>query len=129
MSQSESYELQVVVTCGVDHVERAVLGFATALSAAAHDIPVVLVLAMLGARWAAESEGNEPLVPGYPPIAELIALIDDAGGVVQGCSSCVDQYCPAPVGEDGQKILRKGVTRVGLSVMTERMVDTSTVTF
>ena len=83
---------------------------------------------MRGAIWAADCQGNESTVPGYPPMGELIALVQEDGGTVLGCSSCIDQYCPAPVGDDGHKVLRAGIERVGLGTVTIRMADVHTQT-
>lgn len=125
----DKYDLQVVITSGPELPEKAVIGFATALSAATSGVTVTTVLAMRGAVWAAECQGTEISVEGYPCVGELIELIEESGGTVRGCSSCVDQYCPAPLDEKGDKILRKGIERVGLNVVTLRMLDTPTVTF
>lgn len=123
------FALQVILTTGPEAPEKATLAFASALSACHSDLRASVVLAMRGAIWAAHSEGNEELVPGYPPIGELIELVHEAGGKVLGCSSCIDQYCPAPVGDDGMKILRDGIDRIGLTEVTLRMAGTPTVTF
>ena len=126
---SEAYDLQILVMSGPEAPEKAVLGLAAALSALHSDMRVKVVFAMRGAIWCAESEGNAPLVAGYPPIGELIGMLLGEGAHVYGCSSCVDQYCPAPRDSAGHKVLRSGVGRIGLSVVTLRMADTSTVTF
>jgi len=128
-THENKYELQIIINSGPELPEKAMLGFAAALSAASSGVSVTTVLAMRGAAWAAESMGNEISVPGYPSVGEMIALIMESGGTVRGCSSCVDQYCPAPRGEDGEKVLREGIVRVGLNVVTLRMLETPTVTF
>lgn len=126
---SPSYDLQILVISGPEAPEKAVLGLASALSAIHSDLKVKVVFAMRGAIWCAATEGNSQLVPGYPPIGELIAMLQAEGARVCGCSSCVDQYCPAPRDDNGSKVLREGIERVGLSVVTLHMADTSTVTF
>jgi predicted peroxiredoxin len=122
-------DLQLLLTSGPEAPERAVLALAAALSAAHSKIRARVVLAMRGAIWAAEREGNVESVAGYPPVGELIAMIVEDGGSVVGCSSCIDQFCPAPIGDDGLKILRGGITREGLSAITIRMTQVPTVTF
>lgn len=122
-------DLQILVISGPEAPEKAVLGLAAALSALHSDMRVKLVFAMRGAVWCAETEGNAALVPGYPPIGELIAMLQAEGARVCGCSSCVDQYCPAPCDPHGMKVLRTGIERVGLSVVTLHMAHTPTVTF
>lgn len=126
---NEHYELQILLTSGDDFAEKAVLAVATALAAAAHGIPVAFVMAMRGAQWCAASVGNDASVDGYPPMGELVEMLIEAGGAVQGCNSCVEQFCPAPKGEDGLKVLRSGITRVGLNEITLRMTSVQTVTF
>jgi predicted peroxiredoxin len=127
----QKFDLQILITTGPEAPEKAVLGFAAALSAVHSDISVSVVLAMRGAIWAADCQGVESTVPGYPPVGELIELIQEDGGHILGCSSCIDQYCPAPIGDDGQKVLRKGIELVGLPRVTMRMADphTQTVNF
>ncbi len=126
---SVSFDLQILISTGASAPEKVVLGLASALAAVHSELKTCVVLAMRGAEWAAESVGNEAEVPGYPPIAELIEGVQEAGGSVLGCSSCIDQYCPAPTGDDGLKVLREGIGRVGLSEVTLRMVQVPTVTF
>lgn len=129
MEKEERYDLQILIISGPEAPEKAVLGLATALSALHSALSVKVVFAMRGAIWCAASEGNSRLVSGYPPIGELIATLLEEGAAVRGCSSCVDQYCPAERDSDGRRKLRPGLELVGLSVMTLRMTDTSTVTF
>ena len=129
MSELQKPRLQVIIVSGPEAPERATLGMAAALSACHSDYETHVVLAMRGAIWAAETEGNSPLVPGYPPMGEMIALVHDAGGTVLGCSSCIHQYCPAPTGDDGQKILRKGIALIGLTQVTMNAIEVSTLTF
>lgn len=125
----EKYDLQIVLCSGPESPEKATLAVASGLSGVHSGLRVKIVLAMRGAVWAAASEGNSELVHGYPSMGELMEDFMEEGGVVFGCSSCIDQYCPAPRDDDGKKVLRKGIDRVGLSLVTLRMTDTPTVTF
>jgi predicted peroxiredoxin len=127
--EEKKYDLQIVIISGPAEPEKVVLGLAAALTALHSGLAVRVVFAMRGATWCAASEGNAPLVSGYPPIGDLIDEVLGEGAGVFGCSSCIDQYCPAPLGDDGHKVLRRGVDRAGLSVVTLAMTDTPTVTF
>lgn len=129
MTEDKKYDLQILIISGPGAPEKVVLGLAAALSAVHTDYAVKVVFAMRGATWCAGTEGNAQLVAGYPPIGDLIDELVEAGVDVYGCSSCIDQYCPAPLTEVGEKALRKGVGRVGLSVVTMMMTHTPTVTF
>ena len=124
-----SYDLQILLASGPEAPEKAVLAMATALSGTHSAVRVRLVMAMRGTIWCAPSEGNAALVEGYPPIGEMLKDLVEEGVGVFGCSSCIDQYCPAPVDSDGHKILRAGIARIGLSLVTLHMIDTPTVTF
>jgi predicted peroxiredoxin len=124
-----SQNLQIILSSGQQSPEKAVLAIAAALSAAHSGIDVSLVMAMRGAEWAAPSVGNDTAVDGYPPVATLLSELADGGGQVLACSSCVDQYCPALVGTDGEKVLRTEIKRIGLSVVAIRMAEWPTVTF
>ena len=129
LENDQQYDLQIILTSGYEAPEKAVFAMATALSSVHSDLKLCLALAMRGAVWASETVGNDVLVPGYAPVGELITMIQDAGGDVVGCSTCLDQFCPAPHNSDGRKFLRPGIERVGLSVLTLRMASVRTVTF
>ena len=129
MTEDEECELQILITSGAEAPEKAVLGLASALSAVHSNVKVKVVFAMRGALWCASSEGNSRLVPGYPPVGELIATLVEEGVSVAGCSSCIDQYCPAERDEAGRAKLRPGIGTEGLSLITLRMTHAPTVTF
>ncbi|MCA9620986.1 MAG: DsrE family protein [Myxococcales bacterium] len=122
-------QLQLILATGPETPERAVLALGAALSAAHSGTQVSVVLAMRGAAWASPLVGDDNTLEGYPTVASLIAEVLDAGAEVLGCSSCIDRFCPAPLGADGQKVLRAGIARVGLSLVAMRMTERATVTF
>ncbi|MCC6646727.1 MAG: DsrE family protein [Polyangiaceae bacterium] len=122
----QPFDLQFVIASGPSQCERAVFGFAAALAAAHSGSRVVVALTMHGAHWGAETSGREESVHGFPPVAELIELLQEAGGRVEACATCVDNYCPSPVGADGLKQLGFGIERVGLGVIAMRMSDIPT---
>ena len=121
--------LQIILCSGLEAPHRAVFAFMAALSAAASGLRVSLVLTMSGACWASTAIGNDPLLPGYPSPAEYLENLQELGGLVEGCSTCVENFCPAPLGEDGLKVLRPGISRVGLTEVTLRMPKVRTVSF
>ena len=125
MSEKQ-FDLQFVIASGPTKGERAVFGFATALAAAHSGSRVAVALTMHGAFWAADTSGREETVHGFPPIAELIEMIQEAGGKVEACATCVDNYCPCPMGSDGLKQLGFGIERVGLGVIAMRMSEIPT---
>lgn len=123
---TKDFDVQFVIASGPTQGERAVFGFAAALAAAHSGSRVAVALTMHGAFWAAETSGTEETVHGFPPIAELIAMIQEAGGKVEACATCVDNYCPCPLNADGTKQLGYGIERVGLGVIAMRMSDIPT---
>ena len=123
---TKDFDVQFVIASGPTQGERAVFGFAAALAAAHSGSRVAVALTMHGAFWAAETSGTEETVHGFPPIAELIAMIQEAGGKVEACATCVDNYCPCPLNADGTKQLGYGIERVGLGVIALRLSDIPT---
>ncbi len=123
---TKTYDLQLVVASGPESPERATFAFAAALAAAHSGSKVVIALTMHGAHWASPTSGKDVLVPGFHPIGELIEMIQEAGGTVEACSTCVENFCPSEVSSDGLKALGYGIERVGLGVIAMRMVDTPT---
>ena len=126
---SDDLELQILILAGPDSAPRAAMGLNAALSAATSDLRVRVVLTMQGAHWAGTNTGTETPIPGHLSIGQLIDEVLAAGGEVRGCSSCVDQFCPAPRGDDGLKVLRPGIELIGLTVMTLHMAQVPTVSF
>jgi len=120
-------DLQVVVLSGPGDVQRAVFGLSSALAAQASGVQTTVVFSMHGAHWASPTTGYEHAVPEFPPIAELLANLQEVGGRIEGCSTCLENYCPSLVGEDGLKELREGVVRVGLGLVAIRMASVRTI--
>lgn len=126
MSEANGYNLQLIIASGPTDPERATFGFASALAAVHSGSRVVVALTMHGAHWAADSSGREVVVNGFPPIADLIEMIQEAGGKVEACTTCIENFCPSPVGPNGLKSLGFGIERVGLGVIAMRMSETQT---
>lgn len=126
---NEKAGLQIIIYSGPRDARRATLGFAAALAASACGMPVTLFLAMDGARWALPSEGNEPEVPGFHPVAQLLETIMATGGRVEVCSNCVEGNCSIGPGSELRPMLRPGVVLGGLASVAIRMGQIPTVTF
>jgi predicted peroxiredoxin len=121
--------LQIIITSGPEDAARATLGFAAAAAASATGTEVLLFLAMQGAQWGLQSEGNQPGWPGFQPIAELLELIQACGGKIEVCSNCLRGLCTvAGPGVPGP-VLRPGLVYGGLTTVAERMSHMPTVTF
>ncbi len=120
--------LQIVITSGPEDAPRATLGFAAAAAACCSGAPVVLFLALNGARWAFQTEGNEAQAPGFQPIAELFELIQASGGRIEVCSNCLEGQCTR-LGDQHCAPMRPGVTASGLASVAIRMSQIPTVTF
>lgn len=123
----EKVDIQFVVASGPSEVQRAVFAFAAALAASEMGSKVVVALTMLGAHWASDSVGSDNPVPGFPSIQEMMEMIREGGGRIEACSSCIENYCPAPKGEDGKRILANNITRVGLGLIASRMSNVQTI--
>ncbi len=115
--------LQIVILAGPDRPERAVFGLAAGLAAAASGVNVHIVLSMHGAYWASPDAGTESSVAGFPAVSELFEQLRDAGATLEGCTSCLEQYCISSRDADGLRTTRTGITRVGLGLVAIRMAE------
>ena len=70
----DELDMQVIICSGMDNHHRAIFGFMTALAGLASGQRVSVVLTMNGAYWASPLVGNEPSIPGYPSVAEVLSL-------------------------------------------------------
>lgn len=122
-------DLQVIISSGTDNVQQVVLGFSAALAAAQMGTNVTVVFTMLGAHWASDSVGLDKPVPGFPSIAELKEMLIESAVTLEACSTCIENYCLAPIGADGKRILPSPITRVGLGLIASRMPSVNTVVF
>ncbi len=126
---STDFDLQVIVPSGPESAERAVLGFAMALSAAASGDEVVVFLTMHGAAWAAPEHPTVRAVPGFQDPAYYLELLAQSGVRLEACTSCVENFCDSPRGPDGQRMIRDGMVHAGLSTAAIRATKTQTVVF
>lgn len=128
-SSQQEPDLQIIISSGTGNVHQVVLGFSSALAAAQMGSSVTVVFSMLGAHWVSDSVGHDNPVPGFPSIAELKELLIESGVTLEACSTCIENYCPVPLGPDGKRILPDSVTRVGLGLIASRMATVNTVVF
>jgi len=128
-SNEEKITLQIIITSGKDNIHKAVLGFASAASAAASGSKVLVYLTMNGAHWASETTGNDIELEGWQPIADYIDIILELDSCVKVCTTCAKYYCPAPVDKNDNKILRKGIEMEGLASMTLRLEKVPSISF
>ena len=128
-STAQEPDLHIIISSGTSNVHQVVLGFSAALAAAQMGTQVTVVFSMLGAHWASDSVGHDNPVPGFPSIAELKSLLTESGVTLEACSTCIENYCPVPIGTDGKRILPAEITRVGLGLIASRMATVNTVVF
>jgi len=93
MNTQTEYGLQVIITSGREACERAIVGFGLALAAAATGTQVVVWLSMRGAEWAVKTQGHQSDVAGFPSVAEYIGMIQEHGGRIELCSTCIGNAC------------------------------------
>lgn len=118
----EKFELQVIVSSGLNAPEKATLGLATALAAASSGASVVVFFTMHGAIWADPQHGHEHVFAKFETIAAYLELLAEMEVVLEGCTACVEELCPAIA-------LRPGFRLGGLSVAAIRALTVPTLTF
>ncbi len=97
MNRQQPYELQVIIASGPEALDRAVLGFAFAVSAATSGVNVTIILTLKGMVWA---EKNIPeadqAVNGFQSVRSYMDILEDNGAVFRLCSSCVEDSFTLP---------------------------------
>ena len=129
MAHVKPQALQVLIVSGPEALDRAVLGFAFALSATTCGAQVTVVLALEGTRWMNENlPAARQTVNGFASIADYLALLAESGAVVRLCSSCVEACCTAGHRSEAS---HAAVSYAGLTELTLRTVrgDAATVVF
>lgn len=96
--------VQVIVVTGLDQPKRLFTGLSLAAASAAAGTRVRLFLGMDGVQCLDPRLSGEVILPGYPPVAELLSVIRDSGGVIEYCPHCLPSGCDtwlaqAPMGE------------------------------
>ena len=93
MTETMVPSIQVVVVSGLDQAKRLMAGLSMAVAAAAAGTRVRLFLSMDGVQCLDRDACHRVLVPGYPPVAELLGVIRDSGGAVEYCPNCLPSGC------------------------------------
>jgi len=120
MINEQLNELQVVIASGPEAIDRAVLGFAFALSAVTSDIKVSIILALEGTAWMdRDIPAAEQSINGFQPIRDYMNILEDYDVVIRLCSSCVENNCALA---DACKSTATTVSYVG---MTEVAIKTA----
>ena len=116
MEQQQQYELQVLIASGPEAVDRAVLGFALAVSAASSGIKVTVILALKGIAWAQQNiRAAKQKVNGFSSIEDYVNILGDSGAVIRLCSSCVENNCKLDKKESAQTSSYVGLTEVAIN--------------
>jgi predicted peroxiredoxin len=129
MTHPKSHALQVLITSGPEALDRAVLGFAFALSATTCGADVTVVLALEGITWIKKDTPEaHQTVNGFASVADYMTLLADGGAVVRLCSSCVEHDCALdrPTESAAEKISYAGLTELALRTIRG---DAATVVF
>lgn len=98
MSDMANDDVQVIIVSGPDEPKRVVLGLSMAASAASTGRGVRIFFTMDGARCLLDGDCDRTLVEGYPTVAELLTVVEAAGGVVEYCPHCLPTGCVPRVG-------------------------------
>jgi predicted peroxiredoxin len=122
----QPYELQVMIASGHEALDRAVLGFAFALSAVTSGVNVIIILTLQGKVWAEKDvPAARQSVNGFKSIGDYINILEDNGAVVRLCSSCVECDCPLP---DKNKDTTTASSYVGLTEVAIKTMNSNTQT-
>lgn len=124
MKNSDS--LQILIAVGPEDPHRALLGFACGAAAAASGIEVVVFLVMRGSAWASPSTWGQVNIPGFEGMKDYIDIIEESGGRIEACSTCVGSSCPIPIQKSE---VAESVSMGGLTSVAIRMTTTPTVVF
>jgi predicted peroxiredoxin len=78
-------------------LDRAVLGFAFAVSAATSGVNVTIILTLKGIVWAEKDNPSaEQAVDRFQSVRSYIDILEDSGAVFRLCSSCVEDNFTLP---------------------------------
>jgi predicted peroxiredoxin len=130
MSTAEQH-IQVIIVSGPEEPKKVVMGLSLAASAAAAGKIVHVFLAMDGARCLLDDACERPLVEGYPPVSELLGVIEATGGVVEYCPHCLPSGCVPRFGAQVaiQKSCACGGAPAGIASYGVHLGDRATVAF
>lgn len=121
MKNEHPNELQVMIASGPEALDRAVLGFAFALSAVTSDVKVSIILTLQGTAWVnRDIPAARQTVNGFQPIGDYMDMLEDYGAVVRLCSSCVESNCTLA---DTNKNTATAVSYVGMTEVAIRTAN------
>jgi predicted peroxiredoxin len=126
MENTQPHALQVLMASGPESLDRAVLGFAFALSAATCGAKVTIILTQKGVAWVQKDvpEAHQR-VNGFSSIAEYIDTLADSGAVVRLCSSCAERACSM---DAPSKVVQPTFPYIGLVEAAMNVVQHAAVT-
>ena len=126
MAQLDHEKLQVMVSAGVDDLQRAELALQTALAAASCQVDVTVFLTQDGGAWGCKARHGEAAAKVHDLVDTLLQL-DVA---IECCSVCAERLCGGTSLIDEWGGLREGVEAVGLVTFASRAATgTPTITF
>jgi predicted peroxiredoxin len=111
--------LRIKVTCGVEDPERCNQAFTVAAAAVAAGADVGLWLTGESAWFALPGKAEEFSLPLATPLADLLAVVLDAGQVTV-CSQCAERRSITP------DAVRPGIRIAGAAVFTEEILADDT---
>ena len=107
-------------THGPEDVERATIPFVMATAALASDVEVVMGFQADGVWLAAKGGADAIEAPGFPPLRDVLAAYQEAGGTMLVCGPCVMSR-----GIDPKNGLIDGAVVVGAVTFVEEAVKAS----
>jgi predicted peroxiredoxin len=126
MNWRHPYELQILIASGTEDLDRAVLGFAFAVSAATSGVNVTIILVMQGKIWAdKDNPSAEQAVNGFQSVRSYMNILEDNGAVFRLCSSCVEDNFTLP---DDSRYTAVVSSCVGLTEVAIKTTNSNTKT-
>lgn len=117
--------LFILCTHGPEAPERATIPFVMATAALASDVEVVMGFQADGVWLAAKGGADNIQAPGFPPLKDVLATYQEAGGTLLVCGPCMQSR-----GIDAKTALVEGATVVGaVTFVEESMKANATMTY
>jgi predicted peroxiredoxin len=110
-------KLVIIVTHGPDEPELATLPFVMAAGALVSDVEVRMAFQAEGVLLVRRGGAEGIHAPGFPPLEELISTVGEIGGLLMGCSPCLESR---DIGEDD---LRDGVEVIGAARLVNEITS------
>jgi predicted peroxiredoxin len=111
--------LVIIVTHGPDEPELATLPFVMAAGALVSDIEVFMAFQAEGVHLVTKGGADGVHADGFPPLDELIGTVGEIGGLLMGCSPCLENR---GITEDD---LRDGVDVIGAARLVSEIASAS----